>query len=260
MRIGRIENNRSAEAFDDMVAQGLEFVEYCCNNEAESIAFCAAKDEIKVQMSRTGIAVSSVGRWSHDVQAGGVILQEKKEKYIELLDTAIELGAKTFVCGVNYDKSISLFKNYENAIAFLRELIEHANGRIKIAVQNCHCENFIISPKQWEVVLGELPELCIKYDASHAYNRGDDYLTELSDWGERIAHVHIKGTVRAGSHRVDDPPAGMDDLAWGSIFAILYARGYNGDLSIEPHSRTWQGELGKFGIEYTKKFIEPFIR
>ena len=261
MRIGRIQNNRSPEAFDAMVAQGLEFVEYCCNNEAESEAFCADVAKIKEQSARTGIDVSCVGRWNHDMQAGGIILPEKKQKYFELLDAALELGARTFVCGVNLDGEISLYKNYQNAISFLGELIDRADGRIKIAVQNCHWNNFIVFPKHWEVVLGELPELYLKYDPSHAYNhQGGDYLTELSDWGDRIAHVHIKGAVHAGKRAVDDPPAGMDDLAWGSIFAILYSRGYNGDLSIEPHSRTWQGELGKFGIDYTKKFIEPFIR
>jgi sugar phosphate isomerase/epimerase len=81
----------------------------------------------------------------------------------------------------------------------------------------------------------------------------------MSDWGERIAHFHIKGVVRAGDRAVDDPPAGMDDINWGAVFAILYARGYKGDLSIEPHSKTWSGELGDAGVVYTRKFIEKFI-
>ena len=259
MRIGRIQNDRTDAGFDAVLALGLEFIEYCCNDEAESDIFCTDKDLILRQKARTGIQISSVGRWNHDLQADGIILPDKKEKYFALLDTAIELGAKTFVCGVNKDRSISLYKNYANAIDFLGSLIERAAGKIKIAVQNCHVNNFIITPKEWEVVLGELPELYLKYDPSHAYNRGDDYLHEMSDWGERIAHLHIKGTVRAGSHRVDDPPAGMDDIAWGSVFAILYARGYNGDLSIEPHSNTWWGELGDAGIAFTRDFIKKFI-
>jgi sugar phosphate isomerase/epimerase len=259
MRIGRIQNNRTDAGFDKVKAQGLEFIEYCCNNEAESDALCADRQLILDQKARTGLDISCVGRWNHDVQANGVILPEKREKYFALLDTAVALGAKTFVCGVNKDESISLYKNYVNAIDFLGSLIERADGKIKIAVQNCHWNNFILSPKEWEVVLGELPELCLKYDPSHAYKRGADYLPEMSDWGERIAHFHIKGVVRAGDRAVDDPPAGMDDINWGAVFAILYARGYKGDLSIEPHSKTWSGELGDAGVVYTRKFIEKFI-
>lgn len=259
MRIGRIQNDRTDAGFDTVLSQGLEFVEYCCNNEAEADALCADKDLILRQKARTGLDVSSIGRWNHDLQADGIILPNKKERYFALLDTAIELGAKTFVCGVNRDESISLYKNYCNAVGFLHELIDRADGRIKIALQNCSWNNFLVSPKEWEIVLGELPELYLKYDPSHAYNRGDNYLQEMSDWGERIAHFHIKGTVHAGSRDVDDPPAGMDDLAWGAIFAILYSRGYNGDLSIEPHSRIWWGELGEAGIAFTRDFIKKFI-
>ena len=259
MRLGRIQNKYDAEGFDLAKAQGYEFIEICRNNQAEAEDLIAKKDIVLEQIKRTGLDVSCVGRWNHDIQVNGAIDPDKLDHYFKFLDTAIELGAKTFVCGFNYDDSISLFKNYENAIAFFRMLIERADGRIKIAIHNCDWNNFIVSPKHWEIVLGELPELMIKFDASHAYNRGEDYLAQLSDWGERVAHIHIKGTVHAGSRAVDDPPAGMDDINWRSLFAILYARKYNGDLSIEPHSATWHGELGAAGVAFTQNFIRPFM-
>ena len=182
--------------------------------------------------------------------------------YLAQLDAAIELGAKTFVCGCNYADEVSLYKNYTVALDFLGQLTERAKASesgIKIAIQNCHWNNFIDSPEQWKVILGENPDLWLKYDASHAYNRNADYLAEMSDYGEKIAHFHVKGTTHAGSRAVSDPPAGMDDLHWGSIFSILYAREYDGDLSIEPHSKTWQGELGAAGVEFTRQFISKFV-
>ena len=115
--------------------------------------------------------------------------------------------------------------------SFFSELIKRADGRIKIAVQNCSWNNFIVSPKEWEVVLGELPSLMIKYDASHAYNRNEGYLGQLNDWCDRVAHIHIKGTTHAGKKAVADPPAGMDDIMWRPLFSILYSNGY--DASIE---------------------------
>ena len=51
----------------------------------------------------------------------------------------------------------------------------------------------------------------------------------------------------------------MDDIAWRPLFSILYARGYNGYLSIEPHSNTWCGELGDAGIAFTRDFIRGFM-
>ena len=259
MRIGRIQNNYTGYGFDLVKGQKLSFIEICCNNREEAEKLILSKTDVLAEISRTGIDVSAVGRWNHTVQKDGRIDLFEKEGYIRLLDTAAELGAKTFICGVNYDESISLYKNYVNAIDFLGELVEHANGRIKVAVENCDWNNFVVGPEQWKVILGELDGLYIKYDASHAYNRGQDYLAQLSDWGERVAHVHIKGTTHAGTRPVDDPPAGMDGIAWGPIFSILYARGYDGDLSIEPHSATWHGELGNAGVVFTRDFISKYV-
>ena len=260
MRLGRIQNNYTAEGFDLVLREKLDFIEICCNNDEEADAFIAAKDGIREQIRRTGLDVSCVGRWNHSMMHDGGIDEGQIARYIRQLDAAAEVGAKTFVCGCNYDDSISLFRNYENAIRFLGPLVERSKEKgVKVAVHNCDWNNYIVSPKQWEVVLGELPDLSIKFDPSHSYNRGGDYLGELSDWGERVAHIHVKGTVHAGARGVDDPPAGMDDIRWRSIFAILYARDYDGDLSIEPHSGAWLGDRGEFGVAFTRDFIRAFL-
>lgn len=259
MRLGRIQNNYTSEGFDLVRESGLSFIEICCNNDEEAAHLVAAKDAVLAEIARTGLDVSSVGRWNHHIQKDGEIDRENEKNYFALLDTAIALGAKTFVCGCNYDESVSLYRNYTNAITLFRDLIERADGRIRVAVQNCDWYNFVTSPAQWDVVLGELPDLWIKYDASHAYNRGEDYLAQLNGYGSRVAHVHIKGTTHAGKTPVNDPPAGMDDLAWPSIFAVLYSLDYKGDLSIEPHSRAWNGARGAAGVAFTKKYIEQFL-
>nr|WP_300830716.1 hypothetical protein [uncultured Acetatifactor sp.] len=59
--------------------------------------------------------------------------------------------------------------------------------------------------------------------------------------------------------RFDDPPAGMDMINWGAFLSILYAKGYQEGLSIEPHSDNWKGELGDKGVDYTIDFIQKLI-
>ena len=261
MRLGRIYFDHTTEGYGKVKDFGLDFVEICCNYDKDNTMVIGAKETIKKAILDTGIEVGCLGRWNHELLKDGKIDSEKLNSYKELLDTAVYFGSKTFVCGCNYDNSVSLYKNYTNAIEVFGTLCDHAKGKnIKVAVQNCDWNNFVVSPEQWKVILGELPKLYLKHDPSHAYNRGANYLDELADWGDRIAHIHIKGTTHAGkSGMVDDPPAGMDDLNWPSIFAILYARGYDGDLSIEPHSGTWQGELGNAGVAFTRDFIRKFM-
>ena len=54
---------------------------------------------------------------------------------------------------------------------------------------------------------------------------------------------------------MDDPPAGLDMINWNALMGMLYAVGYDGTLSIEPHSGVWQGELGEKGVDYTIRYI-----
>ena len=71
--------------------------------------------------------------------------------------------------------------------------------------------------------------------------------------------MHIKGSNIADGRYIDDPPAGIDALDWRRIFSILYARGYDGTLSIEPHSAIWQGELGERGVLFTIDYIRQYM-
>ena len=261
MKLGIIRGH-DAPAFDYVKGKGLDFIETCCNNDGEARLFTDQTADIKANIARTGIEIASVGRWAAKPNKGATFDEAQMEIQYALFDAAVEVGSPVFVCGCNYDGSVSLYKNYGFAIEYFGRLLDRAKDKnIKVAVYNCSWENFICSPREWEVVLAELPQLGIKYDCSHSVNAGRDYLTELSDWGDRIYHFHVKGTVITRGRYVDDPPAGIDGFNWGEIFAILYARGYDSGLSIEPHSATWQGgsELGKKGIDYTIKYIRQYI-
>ena len=134
-----------------------------------------------------------------------------------------------------------------------------------------------------------MPGLGIKYDPSHSFVHGGQngaYLEEGLEWGAHFKYCHVKGVIQRGDSReeeqwammdlakahpelkeelmaktfggsnwYDNPPAGIDVINWRAFFAILYKYGYDGYLAIEPHSPTWQGELGQKGLRYTIKYI-----
>lgn len=250
------------ESFDYVKRRNLDFIELCLNSRQEAANVFNNIGLIKSNISRTGIPIGSVGRWAAKPNAGGKIDAEEMANLTSLLDAAIAVKSPVFVCGCNYDPNISMFKNYSAAIELFGTILEKVKGLdIKIAIYNCDWENFVYQPSAWEIVIGELPDLMIKYDCSHSFGRGHDYLAELSDWGHKVAHMHIKGAVKAGGKYVDDPPAGIDAISWSQVFAIMYSRKYDGGLSIEPHSATWRAdsELGEKGIGFTVDYIRKFI-
>ena len=130
---------------------------------------------------------------------------------------------------------------------------------MKIATYNCRWDNFVCDPMAFTLIHGHVKDLYIKYDPSHCIYAGGDYLQEARDWAHRFLHVHLKGSLVIGGQRYDDPPAGMDQTDWGAFLAILYAKGYDGNLSIEPHSQNWKGELGEKGIDYTIRYFRNLM-
>lgn len=262
MKLGMINNFPTKESLAYVKGLGLSFIEMCNNDNNDSARCSETIDAMYADVKEAGLYIGSLGRWNAEMNRGGKVNEDEFAIVARNLDDAIKVGSPTFVCGCNYDPSVSLYKNYTAAIEIFGRMLEKANGTsTRVAVYNCEWNNFINNMDAWSVVLGELPELMIKFDASHSYHAGRNYMREISDWGDRFAHVHIKGAVLTGGRGVDDPPAGMDDFNWGSIFAALYARGYDGCLSIEPHSAAWRfdTERGKAGVRYTVDFIRKYI-
>lgn len=244
--------------FDSVKARGLSFVEYCINVNCDWKAFADSADAMKECVERTGVTVGSIGRWGTTRVTENGIVPEEMEADKALIRTAGKVGCPIFVCNCNKVESLSEHDNCEQAIRYFRELLETGKeAGVKIALYNCRWNNsFVCCEPYWSLILGALPELGIKYDASHCINESEnDYLEEIRDWGHRFYHVHIKGTLKVGGKHVDDPPAGLDMINWNALMGMLYAVGYDGTLSIEPHSGVWQGELGEKGIDYTIRYI-----
>ncbi|MBQ4290404.1 MAG: sugar phosphate isomerase/epimerase [Clostridia bacterium] len=262
MKLGMINNRPTDESLTYIKSLGLSFIEVCNNNDEESVEFSGLRPSIYEMVKRNGLSIGSIGRWNPNANVGGNIREESYRIMERNLEDAIAVGAPTFVCSCNYDDSVSLYRNYTAAIELFGRFLDRAKGTgTSVAVCNCSWNNFVVDMETWRVVLGELPELKIKWDPSHSYHSGRDYMREVSDWGSRFAHIHVKGAVKTNGKGIADPPAGLDALPWPAIFACLYSCEYDGCLSIEPHSGAWRfdTERGKAGVKYTVDYISRFI-
>lgn len=261
MKLGIISDVNEKD-FEFAAKNKLCFIEICQNIGCDCKEFAKRADEIKGFMKKYGVAIGSVGRWgSYKFDDNGDIIEEELEYSHILIDLAAEFESKVFNTGVNYVEGLSKFQNIVNSMAYLQDLMAYGKEKgVQIAVYNCRWNNYIVDPEHWELFHGHLPELGIKYDPTHCINDGSgDYLGEMVQWGSRFVHVHIKGTINVNGRHIDDPPAGLDQINWGMFMGILYKHGYDGNLSIEPHSGTWRGRLEEPGIEFSIKHIKKFI-
>ena len=246
------------ESFQKAKQRGLEFIELDVNNRAEE--FLSHIDQIKEYSARYEMAIGAVGRWGSDRICENGICEEELELEYRLVEATAQLGCNVYITGCNYVESLSYFENCKFAIAYFEKLIAYGKEKnVKIATYNCRWNNFVCTPMAFTLIHGYLKDLYIKYDPSHCIYDGGDYMQELRDWGHRFAHVHLKGSLVIDGQRYDDPPAGLDQTNWGAFLAILYAKGYDAGLSIEPHSANWRGEIGEKGINYTVKYFKGLL-
>lgn len=249
------------EVFRSAKEKGLEFLEFCINDGKDINTYISETPKLKDYLQKYNLEIGSVGRWgSTRILNDGTINCAELETEKALIKWCFEIGCKVYVTGCNYIESLSLYENITSAIRYFEELIQYGkeNG-VKIAVYNCRWNNFVHSDPVWSIILGYLKDLYIKFDTSHCVYDNGDYLAETKKWGHRFAHIHIKGSLIIDGQRFDDPPAGMDQINWGAFMSTLYACGYNGTLSIEPHSETWQGEIGEKGVDYTIQYMRKLI-
>lgn len=260
MKLGIIAGWEEAD-FQYVQKKGLEAIEFTVNHNIDADEFLARAEEIKGYSEKYNIFVGSMGRWGMTrIDENGEIIEKSLHDDKAVIKAASIIGCPVFQCGVNYVEGKSFYENCNIAINYLKTLIDYAADKnVKISTYNCDWENFVIEPTAWKVVHTALPELGIKYDASHCLRRGGDYLAELRDWGDRVTHVHIKGALYIEGEHYDDAPAGLDTINWGAHMDLLYTKNYNGVLSIEPHSSYWRGAKGEWGIDFTIKYMRPFV-
>jgi Sugar phosphate isomerases/epimerases len=262
MILGMIEN-WSEEGFKKVADYGLGAVEFCYNIGNDPAKLWEQRADVKQRSAARNVKVGAVGRWGTDKFApdSGALIEEELAGSKALVDFCAEVGCPVFNTGVNYVESLSFLDNCNLAVDWLGGLLDYAAPKgVKIATYNCSWNNFVRTPRAWELVHGKLPALGLKYDSSHTINSGSgDYLGEIAQWGARIYHVHIKGTINIGGKHIDDPPAGLDMIDWRQELGLLYAAKYDAMLSIEPHSAIWKGDLGDWGVRKTIEYIGGLI-
>lgn len=244
--------------------RNIEFLEFTINKYDQGDDFDCFINQLPSIIAlneKYDIRIAAIGRWGAiKIDSHGIIKNEL-DRSIKLIEACSLLEVPIFVVGCNYVESLSYMENCELAMDYFSELIEVGSRyNVRIATQNCRWNNFVHSQKAWNIIHGQLPSLGIKYDPSHSfYDNKEHYLSEMKDWGSRFYHVHLKGALKIDGIRFDDPPVGMDQIDWGSFMALLYAKGYEGILSIEPHSQNWLGELGEKGIDFTINYISKYL-
>ena len=168
MRIGRIQNNYTAAGFDLVKNTNLEFIEICCNNQAEAEKLIANKENIKAEIARrsSGIEFPEVETERHfykrvptkqeildfsgfsltegvllkKMKNGSICSSEYRVARIFLLADAFYVKTRTFslVSDIVEEETLEIpFASVED-VAVLRETKNLPCGKKVFSVKPCH--------------------------------------------------------------------------------------------------------------------------
>ena len=259
MNLGIIAASHDRAGIKHVMDLGLGYAEFDVN--ADDIAYVTGNvDDIKAALSEYDVKIGAVGRWGRfRINDDGSFNKKEQQDEFDLIDFCRKVGCPVYICGVNYVDGLSYYSNITAAINYIKSLMDYAGSDVKICTYNCDWYSYIDKPHEWDIVHDHLKGLGIKFDPSHSINGGRDYLSEMAHYGDKFYHIHLKGTINIDGQRIDDPPAGLDTVNWGAVLSILRKFHYDGMLSIEPHSETWQGELGDKGVRYTIDYFRKML-
>ena len=160
------------------------------------------------------------------------------------------------------------------------ELARRAEDKgVRLAFENCPMGgtwqsgdwNIAHNPAAWELMFIEVPSeaLGLEWEPCHQMVQLIDPLPQLSEWMEKIYHVHgkcatikwdvireygINGPVQWAYHRTP----GFGDLDWRKVISELRLGGFEGSIDIEGwHDPVYRGELEMtgqvHGLNYLKR-------
>lgn len=260
MKLGII-SKVNEESFISAAAKKLDFVEFCINPGYDEEEFFKMLPRIKEWVKKYNVGVGSIGRWKAYILNKEENIDWKEALIAErLIEAASYLGCGNYICGCNYIEGLSYYENCTRAMEFFSNLIEIGKrNNVKISTYNCRKMNFVHNPVAWTVIHGHLKDLGIKYDLSHAFIDGRDYLKESEDWGDRFRHIHLNGSLIADGQRINDPPAGLKQSDWKRFLSILYSKSYSGGLSIELHPSIWQKGSGEEKVDNIIDYFKSLL-
>lgn len=213
-------------------------------------------------LDRHGVKAASFGLWGSNHTSPDLA---ERQASLDRLDRAIQyaeiLGAEILITGGGKIAEASLDENVAEFVKVFPPYLQKAQkAGLKVALYAIHGNSFFESIEAYEKVWAHIPDVGIKLDPANVQHHGDDYLAWLRDHGDRVTHVHIKEHMYMEGKLVSQPAAGMGDIQWGKVFALLYEHNYDGYLILEPHGPLWsRPPLREKMLLLTKRYIGQFL-
>ncbi len=285
------------EMVDYVAGAGFQSLEVCCwpkgradrryagvtHIDVEDLTEEKAEYYVNYAASR-GIQIACLGYFpnvlSDDAEVARVSIGHIKK--VILAASMMKVNLVTTFIGKNknktVDENITLMKEAWPPILKLAE-----EKGVRIAVENCPMlytedewpggNNVATTPYVWREMFRMSPNIGLCYDPSHLVLQGMTEWKPVTDFPDRIFHVHLKD-IRIDQDMVEEygrfsypslwhrpKMPGLGEVDFPGLITRLNEIGYQGDACIECEDRAFEGSMEdtKKGIELSCRYLRQYM-
>lgn len=247
-------------------------------------------DEIKGYIKTLGLTITSLAYYDNNLHHDPVRRAFINAHVKKCIDAAVLLDVPavgTFV-GRNKDRNIN--GNFDEFEMVFTDLASYAQDRdIKLMIENCAMEGWQVqglpgtisfTPELWREMFRRVPNrnFGLNFDPSHLRLQLIDYIAPLSEFKDRIFHVHAKDSEvyedklaqygvfnrqldGEGSGYWQFRMPGLGQVDFPAMIKALKDAGYDDVLSIEHEDPLYEGseEKVKEGLILGRQYLEKHI-
>jgi sugar phosphate isomerase/epimerase len=224
--------------------------------------------QVQKIMETARVEISALGYYPNPLAPDAAEASTAVEHLKKVIMAAPLLGLSRVNTFIGRDWTKSIDDNWPRLLETWKPLVALAKERgVKIGIENCPMffsrdewpggKNIATSPKIWRRLFNDLgsDHLGLNYDPSHMIWQQMDYLQPMTEFKDRLFHIHAKD-VRIDRAKLNDVGIlahpneyhtpklpGMGDVDWGKFFSVLTDTGYRGPVCVEVEDRAYEDSL-----------------
>lgn len=234
-----------------------------------------------------GLSISGLGYYPNPLDPNEEASRSSVAHLRRVIDAAATLGVTRVNTFVGRDWTKSVDDNWPRFLEVWRPIIAHAEqAGVRVGIENCPMlftadewpggKNLANAPRQWRRMFADIPSdsFGLNYDPSHLVFQQMDYLKPLTQFTDKLFHLHAKD-VRLHRDRLDEVGMlahpnefhspklpGLGEVDWGAFFATLGDIGYDGPVCVEVEDRSYEGSLEnrKAALRQSHTYLRQFIQ
>jgi sugar phosphate isomerase/epimerase len=232
-----------------------------------------------------GVTISGLGYYPNPLDPDETASARFVAHLEHVILGAARLGLPVINTFIGRDPAKTVDDNWPRLLKVWKPLAALAeNNNVRVGIENCPMsftkdewpggKNIASSPAVWRRLFADLgPHVGLNFDPSHLVLQHMDYLKPITEFADRLFHVHAKD-LRINRAALDEHGSfafpnlwhspklpGLGDVDWGRFFSRLTDTGYNGPVCVEVEDRAYEGSLEarQAALRQSHTYLRNFI-